>query len=53
MSASTWTSQGSTKSAPMLSASGLTRFSMSISAELKPTVAPSAWSACAMPQAME
>ena len=48
-----WTSQGSTKVDPSRAASGLTRFSMSISTDEKPTSAPSRWSAWAMPQAIE
>ena len=38
---------------PNCVASGRTRFSISISTELKPIVAPWAWSAWAMPQAIE
>src|SRR5262249_42094401 len=53
MSASTWTSQGSTNVDPIESASGLTRFSIRDSMELKPTSAPSAWNASAIPQAIE
>ena len=53
MSASDWTSQGSTKVEPIESASGRTRLSMRLSIDEKPTSAPSAWSAWAMPHAIE
>ena len=40
ISSSDWTSHGSTKVEPIDAASGRTRFSMRLSTELKPTVAP-------------
>ena len=53
ISASDWTSQGSTNVDPIEAASGRTRFSIRLSTEEKPTSAPSAWSARAIPQAIE
>ena len=50
---SDWTSHGSTKVDPIDSARGRTRFSIRLSTDEKPTSAPSAWSASAMPQAIE
>ena len=50
---SDWTSHGSTNVDPIDAASGRTRFSIRLSTELKPTVAPSSWNARAMPQAIE
>ena len=50
---SDWTSHGSTKVEPIDSASGRTRRSMRLSTEENPTSAPSAWSAWAIPQAIE
>jgi hypothetical protein len=51
--ASSWTSHGSTNVDPIDAASGRTRFSINDSTDEKPTVAPSSWSARAMPQAIE
>ena len=53
MSASTVTSHGSTNVAPIDSASGRTRFSIRLSTEENPTSAPCAWSARAIPHAIE
>jgi len=53
MSASFWTSHGSTNVEPIESARGWTRFSISDSIELNPTSAPASWSARAIPQAIE
>ena len=50
---SSWTSHGSMNVEPIDSASGRTRFSMSDSTDEKPIVAPSAWNALAIPQAIE
>ncbi len=53
MSASDWTSAGSTKIDPIELASGRTRLSMRLSIDEKPTVAPSSWRALAIPHAIE
>ncbi len=53
MSSSVETSQGSTNVEPIDAASGRTRFSMRLSTDEKPTSAPSACRARAMPQAIE
>src|SRR3954469_12400256 len=53
MSTSDATSHGSTKVEPIDSASGRTRFAIRLSTEENPTSAPSAWSASAMPHAIE
>ena len=50
---SDWTSQASTNVAPIDVASGRTRRSISDSTDAKPRVAPAAWSAWAMPHAIE
>src|SRR3954470_7702759 len=47
------TSQGSMNVEPIDSAGGRTRFSMRLSTDENPTSAPSAWSASAMPHAIE
>ena len=53
MSASDWTSHGSTKVLPIDSARGRTRRSIRLSTDEKPTVAPWSWKAFAIPHAIE
>src|SRR6476469_677293 len=50
---SDWTSHGATNVAPIDVASGRTRFASRLSTDEKPTSAPSAWSAWAIPHAIE